>query len=72
MIKHVVHSGWLEGKLKRPEKRKAPRVPKDLPAIRHKRVLKRIIVWTGKQKRADRMLRQLRRQQKYYERRAAA
>jgi hypothetical protein len=68
MIQHVVCSGWLVGKLKRPE---MPKAPKDWPAIRYARVQKRIIVWTGKQRRADRMLRQLRRRQKYNERRAA-
>jgi hypothetical protein len=45
MIQHVVHSGWLVGKLKRPE---TPKAPKDWPAIRYVRVQKRIIVWTGK------------------------
>jgi hypothetical protein len=68
MIQHVVYSGWLVGKLKRPE---MPKAPKDWPAIGYARVQKRIIVWTGKQRRADRMLRQLRRRQKYNERRAA-
>jgi hypothetical protein len=63
MIRHVVESGWLVGKLKRPE---MPKAQKDWPAIRYARVQKRI-----KQRRADRMLRQLRRRQKYNERRAA-
>jgi hypothetical protein len=55
MIQHVVDSGWLVGKLKRPE---MPKAPKEWSAFRYARVRRRIIVWTGKQKRADRMPRQ--------------
>jgi hypothetical protein len=33
MIQHVGYSGWLVGKLKRPETPKAPKAPKDWPAI---------------------------------------
>jgi hypothetical protein len=66
MIEHVVASGWLDGKLKRPEKPKP-----DTKAIRHQRILERIARWEAKQKRAETALRKLRRQQAYYQRQGA-
>lgn len=66
LIEHVVRSGWLEGKLRRPERRK-PQV--DVCELRHRRVLARIARWQSKMKRAQTMLRKLARQRAYYERR---
>lgn len=63
MIQHVITSGWLEGKLRRPEKVK-PAV--DLQEVRHQRVLARVKAWEAKRKRAETALRKLRRQVRYY------
>jgi hypothetical protein len=68
MIEHVVNSGWLDGKLKRPAKEK-PR--QDVRQVRHARILARIERWDAKRKRAETALRKLRRQRAYYERLAA-
>lgn len=65
MISHVVQSGWLDGKLKRPDK---PVAAADIKAVRHQRVLKRIVAWTAKRKRAERALQKLTQQRAYYER----
>jgi len=70
MIRHVVESGWLDGKLRRPEKLAAPKPP--VQAIRQQRVLARIKTWEAKRARAERALRKLRRQARYYDRVAAA
>ncbi len=66
MIKEVVRRGWLEGKLKRPEK---PKVKVDLPALRYKRVLAHIARWEKIEKKARTRLRTLRAQKRGYERR---
>lgn len=66
LIEHVVNSGWLEGKLRRPEKPKG-----DPKAERHARVLARIIAWERKKRRAETALRTLARQRRYYEARAS-
>ena len=63
MIKHVVNSGWLEGKLKRPEK---PKTEVDVKQVRRERVLKRMSAWETKRKRAENALKKLRRQARYY------
>jgi len=65
MIRYVLESGWLTGKLRRPEK-PAP----DRRALRYARVLARITAWQAKAKRADTALKKLRRQRAYYEKRA--
>ena len=63
LAEHVVKSGWLDGKLKRPEKAKPP---VDLQAERAARIAARIVTWERKRKRAETALRKLRRQAKYY------
>ena len=65
MIEHVVRSGWLEGKLKRPEK---PKVP--LTVQRHQRVLARLAQWKTKLKRAQTAVKKLEQQRRYYEQQA--
>jgi hypothetical protein len=60
MIDHVVGSGWLDGRLKRPEKPSAP--PCDKRVLRGQRVDAAIVRWERKAKRAERALRKLRRQ----------
>jgi hypothetical protein len=64
MVEHVVKSGWLDGKLKRPEKVKAP---VDRVAKNRERVLARIKRWETKRKRAETALRKLRRSARRYE-----
>lgn len=66
MISHVVGSGWLDGKLKRPEKPKAN--PADL---RYRRIVDAITRWESKERRAKNALKKLQRQKAYYERKAA-
>jgi hypothetical protein len=65
MIQHVVESGWLDGKLKRPAKEKP-----DVRQVRQKRVLAAINKWEAKRKRAETALKKLRRQARYYEKKA--
>lgn len=67
LIQHVVESGWLTGKLRRPAK---PKPVVDARAVRYGRVLARITAWEGKAKRAENALKKLRRQRAYYEKRA--
>lgn len=66
MIKEVLKRGWLSGILKTPEKPDTK--TEDLKSIRHKRILDRIDGWKKKQQRAERALKKLTRQAKYYER----
>lgn len=63
MIEHVVNSGWLDGRLKRPEK-----VPIDWQAARHERIIKRLVAWQAKRKRAENAIKKLNRQAAYYDR----
>ena len=66
MIQHVVTSGWLEGKLRRPEK-PAP----TLDAKRQDRlasIIKRMEAWRRKEIRAVNALSKLAKQKRYYER----
>jgi hypothetical protein len=69
MIEHVVNSGWLDGRLKRPDK---PTKQTDVRALRQRRVLERLAAWEAKRKRAERALAKLRRQARYYEKSLAA
>lgn len=64
MIKHVVSSGWLEGKLKSKAK---PKPPVDLKAVRAARIAARIKAWEAKKRRAENALRKLRRSARYYQ-----
>lgn len=56
MIAHVVGSGWLEGKLRRPDPK-----PVDRRAERRASLEARIASWERKQRRAENALRKLRR-----------
>lgn len=59
LIRHVLDKGWLAPK---------PVKPKPDPrAVRHARVLAAIERWEAKARRADRALRKLARQRRYYE-----
>ena len=66
LIEHVVNNGWLDGKLKRPEK---PKVEVDQRAVRLARVEARLASWKTKAKRAATMLKKLEKQRRYYEER---
>jgi len=67
LISYVVKSGWLEGKLRRPEQ---PKAEIDIKTVRHHRILARIEAWERKKKRAESALKKLERQRRYYERAA--
>lgn len=69
LIEHVVNSGWLDGKLKRPEK---PKPEIDVRVVRHQRIAARMERWEAKRKRAEQALKKLRRQNSYYERARAS
>lgn len=66
LVEYVVSHGWLDGKLKRPEKPKP--VVQD---VRRWRVDKLIAKWEGRRRRAENALKKLKRKQKYYQRQAA-
>jgi hypothetical protein len=70
LAKHVVSSGWLEGKLRRPEK-EAPS-KRDLQEARRQRVLANLQRWEAKRRRAERAIKKLRQKAKYYEKALAA
>lgn len=59
LIRHVIDSGWLD-------KRQAKPKP-DVKAVRYARVLASIERWESKKRRADKALRKLRSQRRYYE-----
>ena len=61
LIQYVVDSGWLEGKLRRPEK-----PPTDARTIKAERVAQRLAAWEAKHRRAETALRKLRKQARYY------
>lgn len=58
MVRHVVASGWLDGKLKRPERSPAP--PTDKRAAKLANVRDRLKRWETKAKRAATAIRKLR------------
>ena len=68
MIKYVIDSGWLEGKLK--SKRK-PKLPADPKAVRAARVAARIKAWEAKKRRAENALKKLQRSARYYQKQTA-
>jgi hypothetical protein len=68
MIKYVIDSGWLEGKLK--SKRK-PKLPVDPKAVRAARVAARIKQWESKKRRAENALKKLQRSARYYQKQTA-
>lgn len=70
LAEHVVRSGWLEGKLRRPDKPKP--APADRQQQRYQATLAAIERWHRKQRRAQTALRKLAIRRKYYERRVAA
>jgi len=60
MIRHVIASGWLDGKLIPKPRAKAPAKPKHHPrVVEHERVVARIKAWTTKAKRAETALKKL-------------
>lgn len=63
MTEYVVKSGWLLGKLKRPEKASI-----DPKLAKRESVERRLKAWETKRKRAETALRKLRAQQRRYER----
>jgi hypothetical protein len=65
MIEHVVNSGWLEGKLRRPEN---PKPESDVKTVRYQRTLSKIETWEKKAKRAENALKKLVATKRYYER----
>lgn len=65
LVDHVVKSGWLEGKLRRPQKAKPPVDPK---AKRYAQTLAGIKRWEAKLRRAENALKKLRVKKRYYER----
>ncbi len=69
MVEHVVRSGWLDAKLRRPEK---PKVKVDPRRARLERIEAKAKRWEAKQKRARNALAKLARQRAYYERTLAA
>lgn len=62
MIRHVVESGWLDGKLKRPEKPQPDRQKR-----RYENALVKLEAWRRKAKRAHNAIKKLERQKRYYE-----
>lgn len=64
MIKEVLKRGWLGGTLQQRETPTKPQV--DPKKEKHERILVRIKRWESKQQRAERALKKLRRQAKYY------
>lgn len=68
MIKVVLRRGWLDGKLKTPAK--APPPPNGQDAEKLQRLQARIESWKRKARRAENALKKLRKQVRYYERKA--
>lgn len=64
MVEYVIRQGWLDGKLKRPEKPKPAFDPK---RVRYERVCRRIEMWERKARRARTALKKLARTKGYYE-----
>ncbi len=56
--------GWLDGKLRRPEK---PAAVVDLRRVRYERVLVRLKTWETKRKRASTAIKKLEQARKRYE-----
>lgn len=69
LAEHVVHNGWLDGKLRREPKAQPP---VEIRQVRYERTLKNIKTWERKAKRANNALRKLHTRRKYYERELAA
>lgn len=65
MIRQVKRRGWLDGKLKLPEK---PLVVRDPRRERYARILARLSSWEAKLKRAQHAITKLNRSKRYYER----
>lgn len=70
MIRHIVDSGWLDGKL-------APKLKADKPAadpklVKYRRTLASIARWQAKIKRANTAMKKLAARKRYYERQGIA
>lgn len=72
MIEHVCKSGWLEGKLRKPDKPKAEPGAREVRQAKLIRIEARIEAWRRKEQRARTALAKLARQRKYYEKALAA
>jgi len=73
MIEHVVKSGWLEGKLKRPERPAKPEpTAEEQAAAKLRHLDDRIRRWDRKRRRAETALTKLNRQRRRLERLKAA
>jgi len=70
MIEHVVKSGWLDGKLRRPEKPKP--TADDKRRAKLDGIERRLASWRTKRKRAETAIRKLERQRAYYEKATAS
>jgi hypothetical protein len=68
MIKYVVDSGWLDGKLR---SKKKPKATVDPRTVRAARVAARIKSWEAKKRRAENALKKLQRSARYYEKQTA-
>jgi hypothetical protein len=66
MREYVLANGWLDGKLKKPER---PAKPRDVVAERYARLQKREADWEKKLSRAENALARVQRQRRDYERR---
>jgi hypothetical protein len=64
MIQYVVDQGWLEGKLKKPERARATKI--ETQTKRYESILARITAWERKRQRAETALKKLDRQRRYY------
>lgn len=69
MVRYVVDSGWLQGTLRREPK---PQPLVDLQRLRYDRVKARLAQWDAKAKRAQRAIKKLQQQARYYETALAA
>lgn len=65
LIAEVVKRGWLDGKLKRPEK---PKPVVDRNELELARIIARAKRWEARRKRAETALKKLARRRRYYER----
>lgn len=64
LARQVLKRGWLGGTLK-PEPKSEPE--RNLQRDRYERVVKRIVVWERKERRAKNAIRKLRKKKRYYE-----
>lgn len=68
LIKEVIRRGWLEGKLRSPEKVVVPVPIDEVRSKRKARLQERLKKWESRKKRAETAIRKLRKSIRYYER----